>query len=58
MRGWLAWINRANDVRRQVPAYQELLQLFSFFSRWHVVPMAHSFSLQIFGISSRFPIFV
>jgi tRNA(fMet)-specific endonuclease VapC len=38
MRGWLAWINRADDVRRQVPAYQELLRLFDFFARWHVVP--------------------
>jgi tRNA(fMet)-specific endonuclease VapC len=38
MRGWLAWINRADDVRRQVPAYQELLRLFDFFSCWHVLP--------------------
>ena len=38
MRGWLAWINRSDDVHRQVPAYQELLRLFVFFSRWHVVP--------------------
>jgi tRNA(fMet)-specific endonuclease VapC len=37
MRGWLAWINRSDDVHRQVPAYQELLRLFVFFSRWHVV---------------------
>jgi len=38
MRGWLAWINRSDDMHRQVPAYQELLRLFVFFSRWHVVP--------------------
>jgi len=38
MRKWLAWINRSDDVSRQVPAYQELLRLFVFFSRWHVVP--------------------
>jgi tRNA(fMet)-specific endonuclease VapC len=38
MRGWLAWINRSDDVRRQVTAYQELLRLFDFFARWHVVP--------------------
>ena len=38
MRGWLAWMNRAQDVRRQVPAYQELLRLCDFFARWHVVP--------------------
>ena len=37
MRGWLAWINRSDDVHRQVHAYQELLRLFVFFSRWHVV---------------------
>ena len=33
MRGWFAWINR-----RQVPAYQELLRLFDFLTRWHGVP--------------------
>ena len=38
MRGWLAWMNRAQDVHRQVPAYQELLRLCDFFARWHVVP--------------------
>ena len=38
MRGWLAWINRSDDVHRQVPAYQELLRLFVFFSRWQVMP--------------------
>ena len=37
MRGWLAWMSRAQDVRRQVPAYQELLRLCDFFARWHVV---------------------
>jgi tRNA(fMet)-specific endonuclease VapC len=37
MRGWLGWMNRAQDVRRQVPAYQELLRLCDFFTRWHVV---------------------
>jgi hypothetical protein len=90
MRGWLAWINRSDDVHRQVPAYQELLRLFVFFSRWQWCclmsrrpayskacahsayalvrwisrlqrlpsSMTHSFSPQIFGISSRFPIFV
>ena len=38
MRGWLAWINRADNVHRQVLAYHELLRLFNFFSRWQVVP--------------------
>jgi len=40
MRGWLAWINRLDDVRRQVLAYQELLRLLDFFTHWHVVPFA------------------
>ena len=38
MRGWLAWMNRVQDVHRQVLAYQELLRLCDFFARWHVVP--------------------
>jgi tRNA(fMet)-specific endonuclease VapC len=37
MRGWLAWIHQADDVHRQVPAYQELLRLLAFFARWQVV---------------------
>jgi tRNA(fMet)-specific endonuclease VapC len=38
MRGWLALIHRSDDVHRQVPAYQELLRLVDFFSRWQVIP--------------------
>jgi tRNA(fMet)-specific endonuclease VapC len=38
MRGWLAMINRSNDMQRQVLAYQELLRLFDFFGRWHILP--------------------
>lgn len=38
MRGWLALINRVDDVHRQIPAYQELLRLFDFFARWYVIP--------------------
>jgi tRNA(fMet)-specific endonuclease VapC len=38
MRGWLAWINRSDNVHRQVPAYHELLRLFDFFSRWQIIP--------------------
>jgi tRNA(fMet)-specific endonuclease VapC len=37
MRGWLAWINRANPVSQQVPAYRELSRLFDFFSSWLVI---------------------
>jgi tRNA(fMet)-specific endonuclease VapC len=39
MWGWLALIHRSDDVHRQVPAYQELLRLVDFFSRWHVIPL-------------------
>ena len=37
MRGWLALINRSDNVRRQVPAYTELLRLLDFYSRWQVI---------------------
>jgi tRNA(fMet)-specific endonuclease VapC len=37
LRGWLAVINHAEDVPRQVFAYRELLCLFDFFSRWPVI---------------------
>jgi tRNA(fMet)-specific endonuclease VapC len=38
MRGWLAVVNRADNVYHQVPAYQALLRLFAFFARWEVLP--------------------
>lgn len=38
MRGWLALIHRLKDVRRQVPAYERLVSLFSFFTRWKILP--------------------
>ncbi|CAA9426453.1 MAG: hypothetical protein AVDCRST_MAG64-3214 [uncultured Phycisphaerae bacterium] len=38
MRGWLVMINKAPDARRQVPAYERLLALFSFYAAWQVVP--------------------
>jgi tRNA(fMet)-specific endonuclease VapC len=50
MRGWLAWINRADDVRRQVPAYQELLRLFDFFVRWDVVPFDEQAASEFQGL--------
>lgn len=37
MRGWLALINRSDDMHRQVLAYQELLRLVDFFARWQVI---------------------
>lgn len=53
MRGWLAWINRSDDVRRQVPAYQELLRLFVFFSRWHVVPFDEQATSEYQGLRAQ-----
>jgi tRNA(fMet)-specific endonuclease VapC len=37
-RGWFAVIARFKDVRRQVRAYQELVELHAFLSNWTVVP--------------------
>jgi tRNA(fMet)-specific endonuclease VapC len=53
MRGWLAWIHRSDDVRRQVPAYQELLRLFDFFARWHVVPFDAQAASTFQGLRSQ-----
>jgi tRNA(fMet)-specific endonuclease VapC len=53
MRGWLAWINRADDVRRQVPAYQELLWLFDFFARWHVMPFDEQAASEYHGLRAQ-----
>ena len=38
MRGWLALIHRLKDVHQQIPAYQHLVALFSFFDRWKILP--------------------
>ena len=38
LRGWLAVIHRLRDVRRQLPAYARLGQLFNFLSDWEIVP--------------------
>lgn len=53
MRGWLAWINRSGDVRRQVPAYHELLRLFDFFARWHVVLFDEQAASQFQGLRAQ-----
>jgi tRNA(fMet)-specific endonuclease VapC len=53
MRGWLAWINRSEDVHRQVPAYQELLRLFIFFSRWHVVLFDEQAASEYHGLRAQ-----
>ncbi|GMR23738.1 MAG: hypothetical protein BMS9Abin37_2198 [Acidobacteriota bacterium] len=38
MRGWLALIHRLDDAHRQIPAYERLVDLFSFFARWKILP--------------------
>jgi tRNA(fMet)-specific endonuclease VapC len=38
VRGWLAKINQARDVDKQVPYYERFVGLFSFFSRWQIAP--------------------
>lgn len=37
-RGWFAVIGRFKDVRRQVKAYQELVELHGFLSNWTILP--------------------
>lgn len=38
LRGWLAIIHRLRDVRRQLPAYRRLGQLFDVLNDWQIVP--------------------
>jgi len=38
LRGWLAVIHRLREVRRQLPAYARLGQLFNVLSHWEIVP--------------------
>jgi tRNA(fMet)-specific endonuclease VapC len=37
-RGWFAVVGRLREVRRQVRAYQELVELHAFLSNWTIVP--------------------
>ncbi|ETX05571.1 MAG: hypothetical protein ETSY2_22180, partial [Candidatus Entotheonella gemina] len=53
MRGWLAWIHRADHIHQQVPAYRELLQLLDFFSRWDVVPFGEQAASQFEGLREQ-----
>lgn len=39
LRGWLAVINRSNDVHQQIPAYERLVKLFDFFAPWKILPL-------------------
>ena len=38
MRGWLAFIHKAREIHQQVPAYDQLISLFDFFSRLTILP--------------------
>lgn len=38
LRGWLAFISRHHDVRRQLVAYDRLAQFFDLLSDWYIVP--------------------
>ena len=38
MRGWLSFISRMRDVRRQVGAYERLRKLVEFVADWTIVP--------------------
>ena len=38
MRGWLASLARERQPHRQIPAYRELAELFTFFSGYHIAP--------------------
>jgi tRNA(fMet)-specific endonuclease VapC len=38
MRGWLAAINRARDVQKQIPYYSRLTRMVDFYSRWIILP--------------------
>jgi tRNA(fMet)-specific endonuclease VapC len=37
-RGWFAYIARSKDVRHQVKAYSELVELHAFLSTWTILP--------------------
>jgi tRNA(fMet)-specific endonuclease VapC len=39
MRGWLALVGRFREVREQIPAYERLREMFTFFGRWQIVPL-------------------
>ena len=41
LRGWLAQIHRLRDFSKQVPAYDRLVRLIDFLSRWQIIPFDH-----------------
>ncbi len=36
MRGWMASLAKEREIRRQIPAYRELAELFRFFTSFHI----------------------
>jgi tRNA(fMet)-specific endonuclease VapC len=36
-KGWLAKIHRAREVHQQIPAYEQLINLFRFLADWEIV---------------------
>ena len=40
-------------MRRQVLAYQELLRLFDFFARWHVMPFDERAATEFQGLRAQ-----
>lgn len=38
LRGWLAFIHRLRDIRKQIPAYARLGRVFDFLRDWRIVP--------------------
>jgi tRNA(fMet)-specific endonuclease VapC len=42
LRGWLALINRTQDVSKQVTYYGRLAFLVEFFSHWRMLPFDHA----------------
>ena len=45
-RGWLAQIHKQGDALEQVPFYDRLVSLFSFFADWDVLPFDVSAAVE------------
>src|SRR5207248_1688550 len=39
LRGWLARIKQFLDLRKQIPAYERLANLFIFYRDWQILPV-------------------
>jgi tRNA(fMet)-specific endonuclease VapC len=53
LREWLAVIHRLREVRRQVPAYLRLGQLFNVLCDWEIVPFDERATDQFAGLRRR-----